>query len=220
MNYKAVIFDLDGVICSTDRFHREAWAELAHALGIPFDDRTNNRLRGMSRGDSLEILLRDYPVHLTPDQKTQLLDQKNTRFKELLETITPKDLSSGVREVMDGVKERGLKMAIGSSSKNAPLILERLGIENEFDAVADGNNITRAKPHPEVFLNAASYMGVDPEHCLVVEDAKAGVLAALAAKMHCVAIGDAARYHLAHYNISNIKEVLAIVDMPYPSSNQ
>lgn len=220
MNYKAVIFDLDGVICSTDRFHREAWAELAHALGIPFDDGINNRLRGISRGESLEILLRDYPVHLTPDQKTQLLDQKNTRFKELLETITPKDLSSGVREVMDGVKERGLKMAIGSSSKNAPLILDRLGIGNEFDAVADGNNITRAKPHPEVFLNAASYMGVDPEHCLVVEDAKAGVLAALAAKMHCVAIGDAARYHLAHYNISNIKEVLAIVDMPYPSSNQ
>jgi beta-phosphoglucomutase len=219
MSYKAVIFDLDGVICSTDRYHREAWAELAHVLGIPFDNRINNRLRGLSRQDSLEILLKDYPIHLTVEQKNQLLQQKNTRFKELLETITPSDLSPGVRKVMDGVKERGLKMAIGSSSKNALQILDRLGIRHEFDTVSDGNNITRAKPHPEVFLNAAGYMGIEPESCLVIEDAKAGVLAALAAKMHCVAVGDAARYHLANYNINDIKEVLNILDIPYQRSD-
>lgn len=211
MRYRAVIFDLDGVICETDRYHYKSWKELADSIGVSFDEAINNKLRGISRMDSLDIILGESETLYSNEEKEALAEKKNIRYRELLETMTPKDLDTEVKWVLKEVKSRGLKIAIGSSSKNAKLILERLGIDSEFDVISDGNNIVKAKPDPEIFLKAAEGLGIEPKDCLVVEDAKSGVLAAEAGGMDCAAIGDARKYGLAKYNLGSIKELLDIV---------
>lgn len=211
MRYRAVIFDLDGVICETDRYHYKSWKELADSIGVSFDEAINNKLRGISRMDSLDIILGESETLYSNEEKEALAEKKNIRYRELLETMTPKDLDTEVKWVLKEVKNRGLKIAIGSSSKNAKLILERLGIDSEFDVISDGNNIVKAKPDPEIFLKAAEGLGIEPKDCLVVEDAKSGVLAAEAGGMDCAAIGDARKYGLAKYNLGSIKELLDIV---------
>lgn len=211
MRYRAVIFDLDGVICETDRYHYKSWKELADSIGVSFDEAINNKLRGISRMDSLDIILGESETLYSNEEKEALAEKKNIRYRELLETMTPKDLDTEVKWVLKEVKNRGLKIAIGSSSKNAKLILERLGIDSEFDVISDGNNIVKAKPDPEIFLKAAEGLGIEPKDCLVVEDAKSGVLAAEAGGMDCAAIGDARKYGLAKYNLGSINELLDIV---------
>lgn len=211
MRYRAVIFDLDGVICETDRYHYKSWKELADSIGVSFDEAINNKLRGISRMDSLDIILGESETLYSNEEKEALAEKKNIRYRELLETMTPKDLDTEVKWVLKEVKSRGLKIAIGSSSKNAKLILERLGIDSEFDVISDGNNIVKAKPDPEIFLKAAEGLGIEPKDCLVVEDAKSGVLAAEAGGMDCAAIGDARKYGLAKYNLGSINELLDIV---------
>lgn len=211
MRYRAVIFDLDGVICETDRYHYKSWKELADSIGVSFDEAINNKLRGISRMASLDIILGESETLYSNEEKEALAEKKNIRYRELLETMTPKDLDTEVKWVLKEVKNRGLKIAIGSSSKNAKLILERLGIDSEFDVISDGNNIVKAKPDPEIFLKAAEGLGIEPKDCLVVEDAKSGVLAAEAGGMDCAAIGDARKYGLAKYNLGSIKELLDIV---------
>lgn len=211
MRYRAVIFDLDGVICETDRYHYKSWKELADSIGVSFDEAINNKLRGISRMDSLDIILGESETLYSNEEKEALAEKKNIRYRELLETMTPKDLDTEVKWVLKEVKSRGLKIAIGSSSKNAKLILERLGIDSEFDVISDGNNIVKAKPDPEIFLKAAEGLGIEPKDCLVVEDAKSGVLAAEAGGMDCAAIGDARKYGIAKYNLGSIKELLDIV---------
>ena len=211
MRYRAVIFDLDGVICETDRYHYKSWKELADSIGVSFDEAINNKLRGISRMASLDIILGESETLYSNEEKEALAEKKNIRYRELLETMTPKDLDTEVKWVLKEVKNRGLKIAIGSSSKNAKLILERLGIDSEFDVISDGNNIVKAKPDPEIFLKAAEGLGIEPKDCLVVEDAKSGVLAAEAGGMDCAAIGDARRYGLAKYNLGSIKELLEIL---------
>lgn len=211
MRYRAVIFDLDGVICETDRYHYKSWKELADSIGVSFDEAINNKLRGISRMDSLDIILGESETLYSNEEKEALAEKKNIRYRELLETMTPKDLDTEVKWVLKEVKNRGLKIAIGSSSKNAKLILERLGIDSEFDVISDGNNIVKAKPDPEIFLKAAEGLGIEPKDCLVVEDAKSGVLAAEAGGMDCAAIGDARKYGIAKYNLGSIKELLDIV---------
>lgn len=178
MIFQGIIFDLDGVICSTDEYHYQAWKELADREGIPFDRSVNNRLRGVSRMESLEILLERAKRSYSQEEKEKMAAAKNTRYQELLREMTPADLSPEVFETLETLRKQGLKLAIGSSSKNTPLILDRLGLGGYFDAVSDGNNITRSKPDPEVFLKAAEYLGLSPETCLVVEDAVSGVEAA------------------------------------------
>lgn len=172
MKYQAVIFDLDGVICHTDKYHYQAWKEIADELGIEFNEMINNRLRGVSRMESFEIILEKYNGEMSKEEKIHYTTKKNEVYKKLLKNMSEKDLTAEVKSTLEGLREYGLKLAIGSSSKNAGFILERLGLGNFFDAVSDGNNITNSKPDPEVFLKAAEFVGEKPEDCLVVEDAK------------------------------------------------
>ena len=191
--YEAVVFDLDGVICFTDVYHYRGWKSVADELGIPFDESVNNRLRGVSRMESLEIILEPYEGEpLSDDRKIELATIKNARYRVMLGELSPQDLDPAVRTTLDDLRGRGLKLAIGSSSKNAKYILERIGLGDYFDAISDGTNISRSKPDPEVFLKAAEYLGIDPAKCVVVEDAVAGIDAAHAAGMYGVAMGDAA----------------------------
>lgn len=211
MNYHTVIFDLDGVICHTDHYHYQAWKRIADSLGIEFNQNINNRLRGVSRIDSLEIILEKYEGVLTAEEKERLAAEKNEYYKELLKEMTPDDLSCEVKDTLEELKHRGITLAIGSSSKNTRFILSRLGLADFFDAVSDGNNISRSKPDPEVFLKAAEFAGADPAGCLVVEDARAGVEAAKAAGMDCAAIGDAADCGIADYSMKEFSELKKIV---------
>ncbi len=212
MKYKAIVFDLDGVICHTDKYHYLAWKALADKLGIYFDEVINNRLRGVSRMESLEIILeRNEGAPLTDEEKVKYATEKNDLYRESLMQMSTADLSSEVKDTLDELRAMGLKLAIGSSSKNAPLILERIGLPDYFDAISDGNNIENSKPHPEVFLKAAEYLGLEPEACLVVEDAKAGLEAAIAGGMDCAAIGDAVSSGLGTYNLMTFSDLLKVV---------
>ena len=191
--YEAVVFDLDGVICHTDHYHYLGWKSVADDLGVPFDETVNNRLRGVSRMASLDIILEQYDgAPLTDERKLELATTKNDRYRVMLGGMSPADLDPSVRATLDELRERGLKLAIGSSSRNAKYILERIGLGDYFDAISDGTNISRSKPDPEVFLKAAEYLGIDPARCVVVEDAVAGIEAGQAAGMYTVSIGDAA----------------------------
>lgn len=212
MKYEAIIFDLDGVICFTDHYHYLAWKALADTLGIPFDEAKNDRLRGVSRMASLEIVLEDYkgPV-LSTEEKVRLAEQKNSLYRSYLQTMTPADLSTEVRDTLNALRERGVKLAIGSSSKNTPLILERIGLKGFFDAVSDGNNISRSKPDPQVFTMAAEMLGLTPAQCLVVEDAEAGVQAAISGGFHSAGLGPAAQCGLATYSLRSFSDLISTV---------
>lgn len=175
---RAIIFDLDGVICSTDRYHYLAWKALADRLDIPFDEQKNKLLRGVSRMESLEIILGDRSSHFSEQEKWELAEEKNRIYREYLQTMRPSDLSEDTRYALQTLRKRGYLLAIGSSSKNTRQILAQLGLEHFFDAVADGTQITRSKPDPEVFFLAASLLGISPEQAIVIEDAESGVQAA------------------------------------------
>lgn len=211
MRYHAVIFDLDGVICFTDEYHYTAWKELADGLGIPFDKEKNNRLRGVSRMASLDILLENSPKSYSPEEKQALAEQKNKRYRELLGQMSPADLPEKTKAVLDALRGMGLKLAIGSSSKNAPVILRQIGLEGYFDAVADGSQITHSKPDPEVFFKAAGMLDISPANCLVVEDAVSGAEAAKAGGMHCACVGDAAKNRAGDYNLKSLDDLLVIL---------
>lgn len=211
MKYKAVIFDLDGVICFTDHYHFLAWKALADSLNIPFDETKNDRLRGVSRMASLEIVLEEYhgPA-LSEADKVSLATKKNDLYRTYLQSMTPADLSDEVRATLNALRSEGVKLAIGSSSKNTPLILDRIGLAGFFDAVSDGNNITRSKPDPQVFTMAAQMLGMAPGQCLVVEDAQAGIQAAAAGGFHSAGIGTAAKSDLATYSLRTFGDLLSL----------
>ena len=211
MKYQAVIFDLDGVLVHTDRYHYLAWKTIADELGVTFDEKINNRLRGVSRMACLEIVLETYDEPLTDEQKAYYAERKNQRYRQLLEELSTQDLSDEIRHTMVSLREHGVKLAIGSSSKNAKLILQRIGLDDFFDAVSDGTNIVHSKPHPEVFLKASDYLGILPQQCLVIEDAMAGVEAALAANMDCAVMGDALGHPQATYRLNHFPDLLHIV---------
>lgn len=212
MKYEAVIFDLDGVICFTDHYHYLAWKALADSLHVPFDEKKNDRLRGVSRMASLEIILEEYNgPELTEEEKGTLATRKNDLYRTYLQSMTTADLSNEVRDTLNVLRQNGLKLAIGSSSRNTPLILERIGLAGFFDAVSDGNNITRSKPDPQVFTMAAEMLGISPEKCLVVEDAVAGVQAAIAGGFDSAGLGPAAESNMATYTLHNISELVTAV---------
>jgi len=209
---KAVIFDLDGVICFTDRFHYQAWKALADRLGIYFDEKINDRLRGVSRMASLEIILERATETYTQEQKEAFADEKNNTYRELLKNMSPADLTDEVKDTLIELRNRGYKLSIGSSSKNTKFILERIGLGDFFDAIADGTDITHSKPDPEVFLCSARKIGMDPADCAVVEDAKAGIQAARAAGMTALALhGDAENCGEEDYNLKNFADLLNIL---------
>ena len=161
---KGLIFDLDGVLVFTDKFHYQAWKTMADELGVYFDETINHRLRGVSRMDSLEIILERYEgPDLSLREKEKLAEKKNEIYRTLLESMTPDDVTKEVRDTLTKLREKGYKLAIGSSSKNAKFILEKVELKDAFDAISDGNNITKSKPDPEVFLKAAEYLGLPPK---------------------------------------------------------
>ncbi len=212
MGLRAAIFDLDGVIVFTDQFHYQAWKKMADEMGIYFDEEINNRLRGVSRMDSLEIILERYEGEPLSEQKKQeLAAQKNETYRRLLQTMTPADVTDEVRETLAEIRRRGYGIALGSSSKNAKFILERVGLTDAFDRISDGNNITKSKPDPEVFVKAAEYLGERPEDCLVVEDAEAGIDAGIAGGMKTAAIGDAVNCGKADYTLQTFSDLLKIL---------
>jgi len=211
VKYEAVIFDLDGVICHTDEYHYLAWKKVADELNIYFDEKINNQLRGVSRMDSLEIILRSYPKQLTQEEKIHYTQIKNQYYCELLQSMAPEDECEEVKDTLQKIKNKGILMAIGSSSKNAKFILQRIGLMDYFTAISDGNNITHSKPNPEVFLKASDYLGVNPTACLVVEDAKVGIEAALSGNMDCAALGDAKNHPQATYKLNSFSDLLQIL---------
>lgn len=187
---RGVIFDLDGVLVHTDELHFRAWSCIAEELGIPFDRGANDRLRGVSRAESLERLLALKPeVRLGDKEKAALCERKNSLYRASLETLTAADIPPAVRAVLEILRKRKLRLAVGSSSRNARLILQRTELEQAFDAVTDGTMITASKPDPEVFLRAAALLGLEPDVCAVVEDAPAGILAAHRAGMYAIGLG-------------------------------
>lgn len=210
MKIEAVIFDLDGVIVSTDECHYRAWKKTADEEGIYFDRKINDRLRGVSRMDSLEIVLERAERLYTDEEKVELAERKNNYYKEYIKKLTKDDILSGVNENLAELKAKGIKVAIGSSSKNTPDILKYIGLDNYFDAVSDGNNITKSKPDPEVFLKAADMLGVPYEKCLVVEDADSGLEAGKRAGMYTLAVNNAkgADYSLADLSAGKITDYI------------
>ena len=208
---KGVIFDLDGVLLFTDKYHYKAWKSLADKLRIPFDEKVNDRLRGVSRMESLNIVLSYSDQTFSETEKEVMAAEKNALYREYLQKMTPSDVSDDTRAVLEGLRRRGLKLAIGSSSKNTPLILEKTGIAKYFHAVSDGNNITHSKPDPEVFLKAAEYLNLQPCECIVVEDAEAGIDAGNAGGFLTVGIGCAAQYEKTNHPIKSLSELIDFV---------
>lgn len=190
MAFKACIFDLDGVIVDTARYHYLAWKRLAGELGFDFSPEHNERLKGVSRMKSLEILLEIGKKKLTAREMEAAADRKNTWYVEYISQLTPEEILPGVTRFLRELKENKIKIAIGSASKNTGLILQRLQLEDMFDAVIDGNKVTKAKPDPEIFLAAARELGVKSAEAIVFEDARAGIEAAHNGGIICVGVGD------------------------------
>lgn len=211
MGLRGIIFDLDGVIVSTDEQHYLGWQALADRLGIPFSREVNSRFRGVSRMACMNILEELGGKHYTDSEKIAYADWKNEYYRKLLAQMSSDDLSQEVRSTLDALRARGLKLAVGSSSKNAKFILQRIGLSDYFDAVSDGTNISRSKPDPEVFLKAAEYLRLTPSDCLVVEDAVSGVEAAHAGGMKAATVGDAAGRGCGDFILSRFADLLAYI---------
>ena len=186
---KGVVFDLDGVLVDTAIYHFQAWKRLANELGIDFTAAENEQLKGVSRMQSLEKILHWGRLDLDEKKKLLLAAQKNVWYLEFIQQMDEGGLLPGARELLIWLHDQGFKVALGSASKNAKLILQRTGIESLFDAVVDGNVVNESKPNPEVFLRAATYLKLDPQDCLVFEDAQAGIDAGRAAGMMVVGVG-------------------------------
>jgi beta-phosphoglucomutase len=189
---RAVLFDLDGVVAFTDRFHYQAWKRLADEQGWQFDERVNHRLRGVPRLASLQIILEHNGLTLPEPEQARLADIKNRYYGQLLDGIGSGDLYPGVVDLLQRLRRAGAVLGLCSSSRNADTVLDRLGLRPLFDAVVTGNDIRRAKPDPEIFLLGAERLGVPASQCLVFEDAEAGIEAALAGHMAAVGVGTAA----------------------------
>lgn len=190
MNYNAFIFDLDGVIVDTAKFHYLAWKQLANELGFDFTEEQNELLKGVSRVKSLEILLNIGRVSLDQKRKEQLMAEKNERYLAFVANLDDSEILPGIKDLLLFLKERKIPIALGSASKNAIPILKSLQLFDLFDAIVDGNDVSNAKPDPEVFLLAAKQLNVQPKNCFVVEDSLAGIQAANSVDMVSIGIGE------------------------------
>lgn len=188
---KGFLFDLDGVIVDTAVFHFQAWRRLAQKLGGDFTEEQNEQLKGVSRVDSLKKIIEWTGATVSDEEFQTLMVEKNEWYLELVQGLGPQDALPGALNFLQTAYDQGIKIALGSASKNAPMILEKLGITTLFTAIIDGNNVVNGKPHPEVFLKGAEALGLEPSECVVFEDSIAGVQAAKAGGMSSVGIGDA-----------------------------
>lgn len=207
MNIEACIFDLDGVIVDTAVYHYKAWKRLANQLGFDFTEEQNEHLKGVSRIRSLELILGWGGVTKTEAEKEELATRKNNWYVEMINQMKPDEILPGAKEFLEACKNAGIKTALGSASKNSMTILEKVNIVGLFDAVVDGNKVTKAKPDPEVFLTGARELGVDPSRCVVFEDAIAGVEAALRGGMKAVGVGSVKVLGEADLVISGLDEM-------------
>jgi beta-phosphoglucomutase len=206
-NIEGAIFDLDGVLVDTAKYHYLAWKRLAKELGFDFTESDNERLKGVSRLRSLEILLETGGIEMTEDQKEQAAARKNAWYVEYLLTLDETALLPGAKSYLLQLKENGIRIALGSASKNAPLILGRLNIADLFDAVIDGNTVSKAKPDPEVFLKGAAALGLAPDQCVVFEDALAGIEAAKKGGMKAIGVGKPELLPGADQYVTNLNEL-------------
>lgn len=212
---KACLFDLDGVLVDTAKYHYLAWKRLAEELGFDFTEEDNERLKGVSRMASLDILLSIGGVELDDNKKQELAERKNAWYFEMISKMDASEILPGALEFLQECRDNGLKVALGSASKNAMTILNNTGITPYFDAIIDGTHTTIAKPDPEVFLLGATEVGIAPEQCVVFEDAEAGIEAARRAGMHCIGIGspenlgkaDFVVYSLGDMKVSRLNEI-------------
>ncbi|WP_136480291.1 beta-phosphoglucomutase [Cognatitamlana onchidii] len=207
MNTIGVIFDLDGVIVDTAKYHFLAWKKLADTLGFEFTESHNELLKGVSRVRSLEILLDIGKVHISDNEKQEYLISKNEDYLSYITKMGPEEILPGASNLLDNLDALRIDYVLGSASKNAPLILKQVGLYNRFKGIVDGNSVSKAKPDPEVFLIGAKKLGLKPQNCVVFEDAIAGVEAANAAKMISIGIGDAQTLNRAHYNFNDLTEL-------------
>lgn len=212
---KALIFDLDGVITDTARCHYYAWNMLADQWGLRFDEEMNEKLKGVSRTDSLSIILKENHMEdrFSEEEKGILIKKKNDRYVKLVSQITKQDILPGILDCLEKSREKGLKLAIASASKNAFLVLEKLGIRNLFDYVADAEHIKYPKPHPEVFLNCANYLGIEPVQCIGFEDSAAGLEAIAAAGMVSVGIGKGIAEGMADWVLDSTEDVVRVLGL-------
>lgn len=204
---KAVIFDLDGVITDTAEYHYLAWKSLADELELPFDKYYNEKLKGVSRMESLELILALGNVSYSEEEKKALAEKKNDLYKEMIKKVTPEDLLPGIEALLKELQVAGIKTALASASKNAPFILERLGVTHYFNHVVDVNLIKQGKPDPEIFLTGAAKLGVSPENCIGIEDAEAGIESILSAGMYAVGVGTPAQMQKADLIVSSTAEL-------------
>lgn len=217
---EACIFDLDGVICDTAKYHFLAWQKTAQSFGIEFTHADNEHLKGVSRVDSLRLILEKGNVSISSAEFELALDKKNTHYLSLVEEMTPQEILPGVEDFLRELQANHIKIALGSASKNAPLILEKIGLTHYFDAIIDGNQVINGKPNPEVFLKGANAVGVHPAKAVVFEDAVAGVDAALAGKFMAVGIGEPTVLHKAHIVIDGFKNTnLALFQSHFDTLN-
>ena len=207
MRTAACIFDLDGVIVDTARYHFLAWKKLTDQLGVHFTEEDNERLKGVSRMASLEIILEIGNIKTDDSTKLEYATLKNKWYTEFISKMTPDEILPGSLDFIKELRKANIRVAIGSASKNTPLILKRVGILELFDAVADGNIVSKAKPDPDIFIKAAEMVNVKPGKCVVFEDAVAGVQAALNAGMMCIGVGSPKILIKAHYVVSGLKEM-------------
>ncbi len=207
MSKKVFIFDLDGVIVDTAKYHYLAWKNLANGLGFEFTEAQNERLKGVSRVRSLEILLNIGQVNLSDKEKEKLLTDKNKEYLEYVHNMTADEILPGIENLLKYLETKNIKFALGSASKNASLILKKVGLFKKFTAIVDGNDVSKAKPNPEVFNIAATKLSANSENCIVVEDALAGIQAAKKAGMTCIGIGDKEVLFEADYILKSTKEL-------------
>lgn len=203
----ACIFDLDGVIVDTAKYHYKAWKRLANELGFDFTEEQNELLKGLSRTRSLEIILGIGGVVLSAEEQAIQAARKNDWYVDMIRHMQPDEALPGAREFLESLREAGVKTALGSASKNAGTILEKVGLAKLFDVVVDGNSVTASKPDPEVFLKGAAGLHADPAYCVVFEDAVAGIQAAKAGGMKAVGIGDAAVLNAADMIVGGLGDM-------------
>lgn len=212
MKIRGLIFDLDGVLCSTDHYHYLAWKSLADEYGFRFSPEINNLLRGVSREDSLKIILAESNRKVSEEVFLNYLKKKNTLYLKYLEAMSPQDINPEVRKTLTYLKNKGYRLAVGSSSKNTRLILMKTDLTDYFDFISDGTMIQNSKPDPEVFLLAAQGLQLRPEQCLVIEDAMSGVEAGLRGGFTVIGIGNAIKESKANFKIESIEEIIRIVE--------
>lgn len=206
MKIKGLIFDLDGVIVSTEHNHFVAWKRTADTLGIPFDEKDNEQLKGLSRVDSLKAILSLGKIEISESDFNHYLESKNDFYLDSIASITSENMLKGVADLLKIAKEKGILMAVGSSSKNAKFILERLNLRDVFHTVVDGNMVENPKPNPEVFLKGAQAMGLKPNECVVFEDAESGIKAAKDGGFFAIAVGNPTIADLGDLYLSDLTE--------------